>query len=581
MALTIEQFGQRVKQKYPQYKDIEDGELGQKVLDKYPQYQKALSVDKPSNLSAEQTTERRSNLLQGIAKPFLKTATSGLNFLEGTSKLLSGDVKGANESTTRERNFGILGSVRPVGVQKDGKFGNTGQFAKDVIGTGLEIGSYATPGAVGLGAKTALTAGKPALTTLGNIAMGSAKAGVIGGGAGSLGSALQENKNLSQTIDQTLGGAITGGVLGGAIPLGGALARGTTREIGKFGAQVLGRSTGAGEMAIMEAFNNPNVIKFARKAGKEGSENLTREALEEARNGLDIMTSSNSIAYREAMDRILESPQDFSLVISSIRSKIVRQATEGFGIRFIDGKKLNTLDFNASDVVEGTASVQRAFDRLFAEPISSVKELDRIKKSLGRIANGTPARSPAQALIYQMKDAVNRTLKEDVPGYADEMGRFSDAAELADEIQKTLSLGDKAMEDTAIRKLMSTMRQNNEIRNHMLGVIGKTGGRDILGKIAGVTLASRAPRGLAGTLQPSIGSGIAIGGGIAILTPSSIPMLLLFLASTSPRLMAEAVTLIAKIKNAKMIPLQIQKALRNILIQASREAVNSEQAETP
>jgi len=30
-----------------------------------------------------------------------------------------------------------------------------------------------------------------------------------------------------------------------------------------------------------------------------------------------------------------------------------------------------------------------------------------------------------------------------------------------------------------------------------------------------------------------------------------------------------------------MIPLQIQKALRNILIQASREAVNSEQAKTP
>ena len=39
MALTIEQFGQKVKAKHPQYGDLSDVEVGQKVLEKYPQYQ--------------------------------------------------------------------------------------------------------------------------------------------------------------------------------------------------------------------------------------------------------------------------------------------------------------------------------------------------------------------------------------------------------------------------------------------------------------------------------------------------------------------------------------------------------------
>lgn len=43
MAQTLEQFGQTIKAKYPQYKDISDVELGQKMLTKYPQYKDMVS----------------------------------------------------------------------------------------------------------------------------------------------------------------------------------------------------------------------------------------------------------------------------------------------------------------------------------------------------------------------------------------------------------------------------------------------------------------------------------------------------------------------------------------------------------
>lgn len=563
-TMTIEQFGAEVKKKYPQYKDIDDATLGQQVLEKYPQYQRALSVDKPSSVSPAEATQRspRNNLLTNIAKPFIKTAAAVPALIGGVSKLAQGDVAGASDALTRERSFGMFGSTRPIGInQETGQKQSFGELAKDVIGTGAEIASYAAPvGALGRGA------------SLGAKITSAGKAGAVGGAIGGLGSGLQQDQTLGKTLGQTATGALAGGAVGGLLPVGGATVRKAGNLVGRLGSEVLGKTTGAGEAAIREAFNNPNVVRFARNAGKEGPEGLMKQALEEAHRGLDNLTSSNSKAYNEAMSRIIASPQDLSGAVSELRRSIVQNATDGFGIRFGDGKKLNNLDFNASDIVQGSAEVQRAFDRLFGEPIGSVKELDRVKKSLGRIAKGAPHGSPAQALIFQMKDEVSNILKTKIPGYAEEMGRFSEAIELTDEIEKALSLSDKASQDTAVRKLMSSMRQNNELRNAMLEMLGKGSNEDILGKIAGATLAPMTPRALTGILQPTA---IGFGGLSGIINASNIPYLILYLSSTSPRAVAEFMNLLGKVKG-KVIPPKIQAAMKNILIQAARGATESE-----
>ena len=45
--MTLEQFGQTIKQKYPQYNDLPDIELGQKMLEKYPQYSDMVEIPVP------------------------------------------------------------------------------------------------------------------------------------------------------------------------------------------------------------------------------------------------------------------------------------------------------------------------------------------------------------------------------------------------------------------------------------------------------------------------------------------------------------------------------------------------------
>ena len=529
-----------------------------------------------------ETVEKKPGFLQGlvqsVASPFLKTATSAANVLEGAGRLIIGDVKGAGEAATKERDYGYFGqNIRPVGVDEGGEFKSTTGFAKDVIGTGAEIGSYLVPGAGALkGVKSVATGGIRALPRV------AADQALLGGASGALGEAGIEAQKEESTLGSILSagakGSITGAAVGGALPVAGAAIRGITRGIGKLGSEVLGRTTGTGAANIVETFNNPNVKKFSRRASKEGPEGLMSEALEDARNALSNMTSSNNKAYQEAIGRIKASSQDLSKALSSIRTNVVNDATEGFGIRFADGgKKLNTLDFNASDIVEGTASVQRAFDRMFGEPINSVADMDRLKKSLGRIGKGAPPGSPAQALIYRMKSGISDSLKDNVPGYSKEMSRFSDAIKISDDIEDALSLGDNAKKDTSLRKLMSTMRQNNEFRLEMLKVLEGAGKKDLTGKIAGATGSPLLPRGLVGAL-----SGVVTPTGISlsVINPANIPYLVFWLSITSPRLVTEAVSLLGKFKGKEM-PAAVKQQFRNLLIRAANEPSDDGSRTTP
>lgn len=75
MAQTLEQFGQTIKAKYPEYNDIPDAELGQKMLAKYPQYQDTVSTSSPQTATApfpavDQVVSQARNVIQAANTPF-------------------------------------------------------------------------------------------------------------------------------------------------------------------------------------------------------------------------------------------------------------------------------------------------------------------------------------------------------------------------------------------------------------------------------------------------------------------------------------------------------------------------------
>ena len=91
--MTIEEFGQKIKAKYPEYQDITDADLGQKVLAKYPEYKDLINVAPGKG--------------QQVSKDFLSKTSGILDAIFGGGKI--GEAIGTQiakaRATPEERPF--------------------------------------------------------------------------------------------------------------------------------------------------------------------------------------------------------------------------------------------------------------------------------------------------------------------------------------------------------------------------------------------------------------------------------------------------------------------------------------------
>src|SRR3972149_11835751 len=83
--MTLEELGQKVKQKYPVYKDIDDTELADKVIKKYPQYLEFLDQPQQSVQQTQQSVQQPQE--QGS---FLNTLAGGVGKVGGALTSLFG-----------------------------------------------------------------------------------------------------------------------------------------------------------------------------------------------------------------------------------------------------------------------------------------------------------------------------------------------------------------------------------------------------------------------------------------------------------------------------------------------------------
>jgi hypothetical protein len=166
---------------------------------------------------------------------------------------------------------------------------------------------------------------------------------------------------------------------------------------------------------------------------------------------------------------------------------------------------------------------------------------DALKKAIGEIRSGTSleGRTPiARVNANDVYHAVRNSIVGQSPAYADTMLHYSDASDLIDELRRTFSLGEKASDDTALRKLQSVMR-NNVQTNYGARMRGiqelNNRNPDIIPALAGQSLNTWAPRGIARAgFLPTAAAGVA--GAAAHAFP---PAYLAALALGSPRLMGE------------------------------------------
>lgn len=212
--MNLQEFGQQIKTKYPQYASMSDEDVANKVIAKYPQYKSQITdttaqpeQPKPSEGFLRKVGGFASDVFKGVTAPVVTSLVRGGQAVQdaaqiGAKTLETGNLqKGLSETKTPEWNLPYYGKITAP---------KTGE---EIGGTALKTVS------AGLGA-------------------------VAGGATYMAGQAMEENKGALEVAGQAVIGAATG-------------------KFAEFGSQLLGaglktaggflKEAGAGSKGLMEA----------------------------------------------------------------------------------------------------------------------------------------------------------------------------------------------------------------------------------------------------------------------------------------------------------------------------------------
>lgn len=275
------------------------------------------------------------------------------------------------------------------------------------------------------------------------------------------------------------------------------------------GSAVLGMTTGTGSEAVKSAFKAGAQNKKAFWENMTGAANPL-DVLEDAKSALGRIKDERNANYRAnksqyANDATVLKFDDIDTALDdALRSTMV----EAGGKR---KTKIGEAEQNKINEVAGVVEEWRNDPNFH-----TVEGLDALKQRIQAIYPESPKQTQAQRVITQVGNAVKSTIQKQAPGYAKTMQNYSEMSDTISEIERALSLGNKAAADTALRKLQSLTRNNVQTnyggRLKMAGELEKYGA-DIMPALSGQAMSSWMPRGL-------VGQGGAIG--TAIMNPSAV-----------------------------------------------------------
>lgn len=403
-----------------------------------------------------------------------------------------------------------------------GTAGLGGLIAKPVAAIAPKLASAIASGGFNLGTPAATTMAGKALD-LGTRAAGGA---VVGGAS----AGLINPENADE-------GAMLGAALPGAVKAAGALGSGAKDVAGWALRKAIGLSTGVGDEALSVAFQSGKAGDISFLENMRGKVNF-EDVINKAKTALNQMRIDRGVEYRKGMAGV--SADKTVLDMQPIKDAVNKVGSMG-------SFKGQVIKKNAAETVKEITKQIDDWAKLDPKDFHTPEGLDALKQAIGDIRDatqfGSPGRKVADTAYHAVKDQINAQ----APTYAKTMKSYSDASDLISEIEKGLSLGNKASADTAMRKLQSLMRNNVNTnygnRLNLARELEQQGGADILPSIAGQAMSSATPRGLQGLA--------ATGAGIYGLTN---PAALAALPFQSPRLMGEAAygigSLAGKVGNA-------------------------------
>lgn len=293
-----------------------------------------------------------------------------------------------------------------------------------------------------------------------------------------------------------------------------------------------GMTTSAGSKAIEQAIKGGENFKSAMR-GKLPEE----QVLKEATGALDDIRETRRAAYQSKLANLKQANQKIDI------SDIKASADKWLDRFNVKKKPTGELDFSRSTAT-GTSAKE------IEDVYNMVKEwggkpgdntpamLDVLKRRIGEYyATNRNSRSMVSALEKSVKDKIVSS----VPEYADMTKEYAKSSEVINDIERAFSLKDtpkgRVAADTALRKLITSIREDNTFRKALLESMDKATGQDVTGAAAGLLFKSPWSHRLGPMFT-------TLGGGLAALAS---PKLAALIPLSSPRLVGELSTLMGQI----------------------------------
>jgi hypothetical protein len=320
--------------------------------------------------------------------------------------------------------------------------------------------------------------------------------------------------------------------------------------------QGLGLKTGVGTEPITQA------VQAGRESNPAFIENLRGNVpainvLEDAKANLAQINADKQQAYRSGMVNIKndKSVLDFTGIDKALKDAEGKAYFKG---KVIDETSASVLDKMKAKVADWKNSDPAEYH--------TPEAMDKLKQSLwedfGKLGQ---EEKEAYSLGKQIYDSVKTEISKQAPEYAKVMKEYTDTSDLVKEIERSLSLGNKASADTAMRKLQSLMRNNVNTnygqRLDLAQQLQAAGGKNMMPALAGQAMGDWTPRGIQRATAGLEGMGAYAIGGPALAA--------LDIATSSPRLMGEAAYKYGQIANALN---QGKKAVSNAVPMTAKQA---------
>jgi hypothetical protein len=454
----------------------------------------------------------------------LDVATKAVKNLPSSTSKMVGDIISAISSPLQtgkailDVGAGALQNILPealvqaIGEDKQSRqaASQVAQMYVDKYGSveGAKKAIATDPASVMADISTVLTGGGAAATKLAQMAPKAR----LAGGLGQVGQALSTAGSTVDPLSLAARGAVAG-----------------ARGAGKVAENVLGMTTGVGSEPISQAF----------KAGLEGGQRGQQftqnmrgtadmmEVLDIAKQNLNQIRVDRSNTYKANMANIKgdKTVLDFSGIDKAVDEAFNKVSFKG---------QITNKDA-AAKVVEAQTIIDN-WKKLDPAEYHTPEGIDQLKQSVGQILEGLQPRTQSDMVIKGVYSSIKNEINKQAPTYAKTMKAYSESTDLIREIERSLSLGDKASADTAMRKLQSLTRNNVNTnygqRLKLAQELEAQGGQQMMPALSGQALAEFTPRGIQRATAPI--------GGVGLFSVGGIPAVLGGAAVSSPRIVGEA-----------------------------------------